>query len=230
MRVFHNWVKSVLIDSKLLVFQRDRKIESRERSTQSKSVLDLACGKGGDYFKIIKACPGSELDYVGVDISKAGLEVFVERIQTDGKKKKNHHLSIGARTVRQRLGCVNLGSDNLQDGSFAVWDSQTNCWTGQNAGEAILVPGQRFDLVSMQFAIHYNMFQSSARLIQFFQSWSSHLDEGGFFVVTTMDAQVVRNYLKECSSSVIVVNDSLGRPTCKMAFGKDERNTLLQPN
>ena len=68
LRNLNNWVKSVLIGRHL---------------KKGFVVLDLACGKGGDLGKFIRAAPGR---YVGVDIAKTSLEDAVERLNSDSRR------------------------------------------------------------------------------------------------------------------------------------------------
>jgi SAM-dependent methyltransferase len=103
------------------------------------SVLELACGKGGDYFKISSTLAADAgmihhhdnggghgdtamaLDYVGVDISLGGLKEFVQRLEENATKRNNQSkFKRGTTTAAaaryrqsQRLACVNLGTDQL---------------------------------------------------------------------------------------------------------------------
>lgn len=52
----------------------------------------------------------------------------------------------------------------------------------------------RFDVVSIQFAIHY-MMKNKTRARRFFRTVSQLLDVGGILIATTMDARVVLSHL-----------------------------------
>lgn len=52
-----------------------------------------------------------------------------------------------------------------------------------------LGPNEKFDVVSIQFAIHY-MMQTRKRARRFFRTVSELLEVGGNLICTTMDARV----------------------------------------
>ena len=70
LRRLNNWVKAEIIQQAC-------------RGKEAPSILDLACGKGGDLGKFIRAAPGR---YVGVDIAKTSLEDAVERLESDSRR------------------------------------------------------------------------------------------------------------------------------------------------
>eukprot|EP00957_Ditylum_brightwellii_P031840 2414430-Ditylum_brightwellii.AAC.1 len=64
MRALNNWVKTVLIQMAIQTSVSERQISLTSKSKGSGnddaiSVLELACGKGGDFFKIQNACSSS---------------------------------------------------------------------------------------------------------------------------------------------------------------------------
>ena len=61
--------------------------------------MDLACGKGGDLGKFIRAAPGR---YVGVDIAKTSLEDAVERLNSDSRRWGAVPVTLG-RVLARRL-------------------------------------------------------------------------------------------------------------------------------
>lgn len=214
MRALNNWVKAVLIDGQLSPLP-----------TNSVSVLELACGKGGDFFKIRNACPrGSHLTYVGVDIAQQSLEEFVRRFRENRGAGGNR--GGGASSASVRLACANLGTHRLHGDpapDLAKWDADTDA---RVTGPAFHSQDQ-FDVVSMQFALHY-MCQSSERLSRFFASWSANLKDKGFFIATTMDPDVVRRYLKASTSAEIVIRDHQNRPSCRMVFDPRAKEPVLE--
>ena len=187
MRSRHNWIKNVLIGRTI-----------SQVKAKNISVLELACGKGGDFFKIKNACPtGSTLNYVGVDIAQVSLEEVVKRIS----ERNNRPSKQGASETNVRLSCVTLGTDDMI-GSKSTHLSSWNKQQGWHHGPAFSSSDQ-FDVVTMQFALHY-MFQSKNRLKQFFESWSNQLKEGGRFIATTMDSDVILDHGKFKKSSWVV--------------------------
>jgi len=91
--------------------------------------------------------------------------------------------SAAARAARDR---EERGEDGFLKGAAPLVRKRTSSGSGL-AGDGGDLP---FHIVSMQFALHY-MFQSLTRARTFFRDLSSWLVEGGKFVATTVDANVV---------------------------------------
>ena len=142
LRVFNNWVKRTLI---------------AEYCGAGDAVLDLACGRGGDIFKIAETKPRR---YVGCDIARGSLEEFVQRINDEATKRA--------------LPPITLVHADL----------------GAHALAPCLAAGAPFDVAQCQFALHY-FFQSRARATNVFTTVAAALKPGGYFVGTTVDADVV---------------------------------------
>ena len=219
MRALNNWVKAVLIDGQLCSLS----------PANSVSILELACGKGGDFFKIRNACPlGSHLTYVGVDIARQSLEEFVRRVRENRGAGGYGGRGTGASSASVRLSCANLGTDRLHGDAASglvrwVLDGDTDAW---GTGPAFHSEDQ-FDVVSMQFALHY-MCQSSERLSRFFASWSANLKDKGCFIATTMDPDVLRRYLRKELSPNVAIRDQLNRLSARMVFDQGTRAALLK--
>jgi len=209
MRARHNWIKNVLIGRTIAQVQ-----------SNTVSVLELACGKGGDFFKIKRACSdNTTLNYVGVDIAKVSLEDFVGRLAEPRSLSRQ-----GATSINVRLSCINLGTDDMT-GHGAVGNSTWSKDKGWHMGPAFRSDDQ-FDVVTMQFALHY-MFQSRERLNKFFSTWSRHLKDGGRFIATTMDSDVVLEHLfQHVDQNPVSINDEHQRPCCSMLFDNDVRDLL----
>ena len=148
LRPFNNWVKRSLI---------------AEYCAPGSAVLDLACGRGGDLFKIVDTKPRL---YVGSDISRVSLEEAVGRINEAAPKTAFPPITL----IHADLGQHDLAPSLL--GS---------------------VP---FDTVQCQLALHY-FFQSRARATNVFKMIAAALKPGGYFVGTTMDADVVAMLMRQ---------------------------------
>jgi SAM-dependent methyltransferase len=221
MRKRHNWIKNVLLGQ--TISQVNTSSSSSSSTPNTISVLELSCGKGGDFFKIKNACPkGSTLNYVGVDIAQVSLEEVVKRTS---EKSRSRGGAKGAATTNIRLSCVNLGTDSMM-GHAASHLSSWSKERGWHTGPAFQST-DTFDVVTMQFALHY-MFQSAERLKQFFTSWSSQLKEGGRFVATTMDSGVVLEHtFQHPQANPVTICDAQSRPCCSMLFDESVHRTLM---
>jgi mRNA (guanine-N7-)-methyltransferase len=126
------------------------------------SILDLACGKGGDLPKWSKQEIGH---YVGVDIAYGSICNAIERYNGN---------------ERNRQGC-----------QFpAVWCAGN--FVNPNFFDQLekVEPGIRFDAVSCQFAIHYS-WTSHQDALAALRNAAIRLKPGGLFVGTTTDANVL---------------------------------------
>ena len=102
--------------------------------------------------------------YCGVDISTTAV--------ADARRRFNETRGGGA-PLGARLARADLGVTDLE-------------------AEGVLAPGEQFDAISCQFALHY-LFQSEARALAFFRNIAGRLAPGGVFLGTLPDAaQLVR--------------------------------------
>jgi len=105
-----------------------------------------------------------------------------------------------------------------------VWDSDTKDWNEITASE-MLGDNERFDLISMQFAMHY-MFQTRDRLNRFFKTISKHMNTGGIFLATTVhsDEMLHRLMSSGASKSEFSIFDNFGVEACNVKFDPDFRS------
>lgn len=138
------------------------------------SVLDIACGKGGD---MAKFRAGRIAHYVGVDIAKASVEHAIDRYnaeQVDYQRKDSKPYPFTARFLAGDCFATDLASH--------------------------LPIGLHFDVVSCQFAIHY-AFESEMRARQALRNMASRLQPGGHLVGTTVDSDVLLAKLRASHAS-----------------------------
>ncbi|KAG5187901.1 S-adenosyl-L-methionine-dependent methyltransferase [Tribonema minus] len=233
LRRFNNWVKMLLI----------RRAEPERGGGKSVRVLELACGKGGDLPKW-SAGEHKPKHYVGMDIAKQSLVDMVARLEDDTYLKlithearpplcalccaESKHLWTKQATIR--LVAADLGSgDMYSDPTLDVWTRGA----GWEKGVA-MAPAEKFDVVSMQFALHY-MAQSEAMLRRFLFFVSRHLRVGGQFLATTTDARVLLELLMGHSEPsedgkhlVVDMIDSWDHNLLTIKFDRDARDTLLR--
>ena len=178
------------------------------------NVLDLACGKGGDLSKWSRARIRS---YVGIDIALQSLRDAVDRITSNAQWNK-----LDIRLAQADLGAVEFTN------SFQMWD-KTKGWS---QGE-LLRRGEKFDVVSMQFALHY-LFGEESRAEMFFQNVQQVMQKGGHFIATTVDCNVliqkwmqnVGRYDEEGNMLPIQIFDDQQRESCTITFDAPTQEAL----
>lgn len=187
---YHNWIKS----------------QSLDEMKSAESLMDIACGKGGDIYK------WRESNFTKI----FGIDIFRDNIE---------NVSDGAytRTAEHYVGKKNINLDFSQcsniyltlDASNKITDEYINSLEHKNDLEAAKIlykiyrPDQHdlrkkywgyactpFKVVSCQFAIHY-FFESSEILDNFIWNVNRHLDNSGYFIGTCLDGKLVKKRLTE---------------------------------
>lgn len=185
-RTFNNWIKSVLIGHYTTLYKKEYKEawgDDSDDEGQRKgkydstagvqlSVLDLACGKGGDLNKWKFA---GIRNYCGVDISLKAVQDAGQR-KLEMAEKMPKHLGFSATFIHQ---------DCSVDPKVLFKDVD---------------PNMCFDIVSCQFSMHY-MFTSEEKVRNFLQIAASRLVKGGYFVCTHPDADVIVKKLRSKQTS-----------------------------
>jgi hypothetical protein len=181
MRAFHNWIKSNIIYTYC---------HHMYKSNKQQSVLDMACGKGGDNMKFYYA---EVAFYVGVELFQDNLlspvNGAVSRYNQMRKKKPNF----------PRMYFIQ-GDLN----SLLTYEDQMRALSGMTSDNKKLLnkffPSDKsrktlFDIINCQFAVHY-FFESMKGWSNFKTNLNNHLRAGGYFLVTTMSGKIVREMLK----------------------------------
>mmetsp|Transcript_14865 Transcript_14865/g.36412 ORF Transcript_14865/g.36412 Transcript_14865/m.36412 type:complete len:889 (+) Transcript_14865:224-2890(+) len=183
MRKFNNWVKSIQIQ------ELDPNAGGTGKLGPKLRILDLACGKGGDLTKWMKLDRGMKF-YFGVDVARGSLKDAAIRTRTFQDDGKLSHAIFAV---------ADLGGDVLgQDQELLTWKMEDD--NRRNEPEFRMIRGGgidssiRFDVVSIQFAIHY-MMSTRERARHFFHTVSELLEVGGNLICTTIDARVVMKKL-----------------------------------
>lgn len=219
MRAFNGWVKAT-------------QIQEIEYKTSALRVLDLACGKGGDLGKWILHPIGN---YVGVDVARGSLVDAALRARKMRKKMK-----------RCTFTCADLGSDvpgrpkslkhkHLQ--KLSTW-SLHNEGTNEDAEPSFkmmrgggIALEDTFDVVSIQFAIHY-MMQTKKRARRFFHTVSQLLETGGNLIATTIDARVIMAHLMDLQINFADIAEPativVGNGACRIRFEPDILRRLVE--
>jgi mRNA (guanine-N7-)-methyltransferase len=195
MRAFNGWVKATQIQ------ELDPRIISKGKPLGKTPlrVLDLACGKGGDLTKWTLHDRGVG-NYVGIDVARGSLKDAAIRAR---EMKKRNKLSKAIFT------CADLGADvpgrkkspnHKYMQKLLTWSLEDEAEYETATPEFKEVRGggisekDRFDVVSIQFAIHY-MMSTRGRAQRFFHTVSELLEIGGNLICTTIDARVVIGHL-----------------------------------
>jgi SAM-dependent methyltransferase len=228
MRAFNGWVKATQIQ------ELDPRIfkNGKQQPRGPLRVLDLACGKGGDLTKWTLHERGMG-NYVGIDVARGSLKDAAIRAR---ELRKRNKLSQAIFT------CADLGADvpgrkkspshhHLQ--KLLTWSIQNEPAQTNEDPEFKPVRGggisesDRFDVVSVQFAIHY-MMSSGKRARRFFHTVSQLLEIGGNLICTTIDARVVINHMIDLGLNFHFEDDDApefdkavvvtGAGACKLTF------------
>jgi hypothetical protein len=185
LRDFHNlFVKKILI---------------RNVSRNGNTLIDFACGQGGDLPKWIAA----NLSFVfGIDISKNNIE---NRIS--GACARYLSFRKDFQTMPYALFVVGNSALNVRSGKAMATDKGnaiTQAVFGQNALDSSLGPAVKrqyakgesgFDISSCQFAIHY-MFENKQTFYNFMRNIAECTREGGYFIGTCYDGKTIFNKLR----------------------------------
>ncbi|KDD75388.1 hypothetical protein H632_c707p0, partial [Helicosporidium sp. ATCC 50920] len=134
------------------------------------SLLDLACGRGGDIHKWMDA---DIARVTGVDLSPGEIE-----------EARKRFAETKARAPHRRLDCCWEVSSDL---GLADWHPQDSL----SASSPRL-----FDAATCMFAIHY-FFASEDSLKQFFRNVAANLKPGGYFFGTVPDGRRVNEALRQ---------------------------------
>ena len=206
MRNFNGWVKATQIAE----LDPDTSSSSRGLSSSSSSgkkrsrlsplrVLDLACGKGGDLGKWT-IHPRKVENYVGVDVARGSLVDAAIRARQMAKNSKSNNLRRCTFTLadlgedvpgRKRSKKARLMQELLTWNMQGETDDERVCDPSFVAREGGgIAKTDKFEVVSIQFAIHY-MMSTRKRARRFFNTVSSLLEIGGNLIATTIDARVV---------------------------------------
>jgi hypothetical protein len=186
MRDFHN-----LIVKKTLI---------QGVSNKGNTLIDFACGKGGDFPKWI----ASNLSFVfGIDISKDNIE---NRINGACARFLNYKKDF--KQMPYALFVHGNSSQNIRSGKAMLSDKAiaiTKSIFGTSAGDAKLGPAvmrqhskgaDGFNVSSCQFAVHY-MFENNVTFYNFIRNVAECTKINGYFIGTAYDGKSVFKMLKQ---------------------------------
>ena len=169
-------------------------------SKRGNTLIDFACGKGGDFSKWIAA----NLSFVfGIDISKDNLENRLNgacaRFLTYRKEFKNmpYALFVNGNSALNIRSGTNMFTDKANEITKVIFgESPYN----KNLGPAVERQKGKgangFDVSSCQFALHY-MFENKKTFYNFIQNVTECTKINGYFIATCYDGKTIFNRLKK---------------------------------
>lgn len=170
---FHNhWVKNHSLIAKY--------------SEGRKSLMDIACGQGGDLRKWLSA---GLTTVFGVDKARNNIENPSDGIYS---RMLRHLRELSNKTYV--FGTMDA-SNPITDAYVSTLRSEDD----QYVGRRLLAHGP-FDLVSCQFAIHY-FFESATKFEAFLSNVDRFLAPGGYFMGTCLDGDRVRKRLADSEAA-----------------------------
>ena len=223
MRAFHGWVKAmqILEVDPIIVGKGRRQPQSVLR------VLDLACGKGGDLGKWTFHPLGIK-KYVGIDIASQSLQDAAVHARELRKKHRMNNVMF----VLADLGKDELGSSSVLLPSWSLQHEKQHesrkPYFRMTHGGGIL-PTDRFDVVSIQFAIHHIM-SSRSRARRFFHTISQLLEMGGNLICTTVDARIVGEKVADLGLDLHDDNNYIKLPEVVVGAGSGACELRFAPN
>lgn len=171
LRVFHNWIKSMLINEYLTKVK-----DSKKQHNPPIRVHDMCGGKGGDLSKWKK---GNITHLICSDIAECSLEDCKNRYATMKKWSQK----------RRGRGPENLFSLELIHGDAGKVRYR----------EKFMDPSIKLDIVSCQFAFHYS-FESLPQAECWFKNASECLMAGGYFIGTMIDSNEIVSRARRADS------------------------------
>jgi len=214
LQVFHNaHIKDLHQYKKAHDFLKDA------GQTKDFHLLEMACGKGGDMFKWNKYKLSNvvaiDLNYNNIFDPKDGA---CKRYSDFVMKNKDIFGKIHLDNVSFLYGDI---SENIRDGLAVkppTLELQQDLWNK-------LYNRRQFDIISIQFALHY-LFETESKLDGFLRNVSENLRPGGIFMGTCFDGSIVYEKLLELKKGKSIEGEQDG----KIIFKIKKRYDNIGPN
>lgn len=206
-QLFHNyWIKRMTL---LNTFQG-----------RCSSLMDIACGMGGDIDKWVAA--GFQR-VLGIDLFERNIThpvhgAYARLRNRDDKDKTSQYvfLPLSAAETVDEDHINKIASTDTREVAKCVWGLQKPLHAGLE--DLYGMATKKFDIVSCQFAIHY-FFKDDSTLAAFCENVAAHLKDGGYFVGTCFDAAIVNNKIRSHGSDVIEYKSDDNRLIWKVTKG-----------
>jgi mRNA (guanine-N7-)-methyltransferase len=186
LRDFHNlYVKKMLIT---------------RTAKRGETLIDLACGKGGDFPKWIKA----NLSFVfGIDVAKDNLENRLDGACARYLNFRREFKSMPGALFVNGNSSLNIKSGQAMLNDKAIQITRSVFGLGakdEKLGKGVMkyygVGDDGFNVTSCQFAIHY-FFENETTFHNFIRNVAECTKLGGYFIGTSYDGKLVFNRLKK---------------------------------
>lgn len=202
MRHFHNFVKNEVIKRGLTgVTKSSKKVNNNDFPFNEKSVLDLAGGRAGDYFKY-KINGATKLVIIDINPDNlynsrngAAVRIMNSSFGNQSFKKiiSNTMLILG--DMSKNIYNSDAGMDNLNKYYLDILYGRIKPKSGK-LSKMFNVGVNGFNLVACNLAIHY-MFKSQETLDNFFENVKQNLVSKGYFIGTFLDGNEILKALKD---------------------------------
>jgi len=194
MRQYHNFIKSNLIYTYC---------NKMYQSNTQQSVLDIACGRGGDIAKFYYT---NVAYYVGLDIDADGIKSPVDGAVSRYNRARKQKPNFPKMTYIQ-ADCRALLNYVDQLKVLSGMDEQNK----KLLERFFPVSGkhQQFDRINCQFAVHYFL-GDRISWENFKQNLRNHLRDGGYFICTAFDAQAIIDLIGEKENHAVYYDDDNG--------------------
>jgi len=183
LRSLNNWIKSTLI----------QKFSRPDMPVEHMTVLDMACGKGGDLGKWEKA-PQTPALYVGCDI--ADVSIDQARSRYNENMRRNNGRNRRAQPMEAQFYVRDTFGTSLGDiPIIRQVGFDPNAGPGPQVVQGRMFSGG-FDVVSMMFALHYS-FESEVLARGMLRNVSGALKKGGRFIGVMPNSNVITEKVKD---------------------------------
>ena len=175
-RAFHNWIKSILIYSACAQYK-----ENRDGKNKKKSVLDIACGRGGDFMKFYTSRVG---EYIGIDPDYENLFGALDSATIRYQQNKSKYPDFTKMTFIQADARFPFNGE-MQEKSLTNMTPDN-----KKLIDTIFTKGKQFDIINCMFAIHY-MFDEKNSVTCLIDTIKTYLKPDGMFICTLFDPKHV---------------------------------------
>ena len=209
MRSFHNWIKSNMIYTFCHpMYQNNKQL----------SVFDMACGRGGDLMKFYHAMSSF---YVGGDIDREGLISPTEGAISRYNKFRQNKARFPKMYFAQMDITANLDVESqkraLSTNNFENMEDFQKFFSNDPKKRTL------FDRINCQFAIHYTL-KDDETWTNFKTNVNNYLRAGGYLLVSTFDAQKIRELLKDKEKFTQSFTDENGKSSVLFDIVKKYEN------
>jgi hypothetical protein len=180
-RGFHNFIKSIIIYTYC-----SQSKEYQDGKKRRKTLLDIGCGRGGD---ILKMYHSKVSEYVAIDPDYENLFGAIDSAMVRYQANVNKFPDF-IKTVNY------IQADATVPLVSSLQEKKLTNMTPDNKKmiDKIFTKGKQFDILNIQFAIHY-LFESSIAVNNFTDMIKSYLKKDGHILITTFDPKQVMNLL-----------------------------------